>query len=578
MSRVRILVRPLATIMNFSDIQIYCSIKIILVLFVVLAIYLIAKKKNPLYLLTAFGLASATTYGLWANNLQLPLWGLQGDELTISAMFNAFAHVGLGADFGYHSLPAFYPPAFFWLFGAIGHLLDWNGIVMAKAAAASFMLIFPAGLFMIQRRLFKNILSEPGFNYLLASLTPLLILSVLDKDLLIGKPYEIIAAVATILWSVSLAWQANHRPRWSLGLVLAYGLTGGLICMTYYLWLIFAAMALLLIGLLEKSSRHWAYFWRLTTTAIIAIITSLPFTGPLLISYFKYGLESWQTAFFVPDGLNLWLPMLQSINWTSLIWLFGLATLIYCRRQPIIRQLGYLFSTAFLWWLGGLLSLLFLHKPFQEFRGFYIWAPTLLAIAAAYGLSRLWCHYKISQQANLSLTLAIIGLFYVVGQSFFGFFVDDPVVKNRHSQSKVAEPAITRLASYLTADPLTDSALTLETTPQLLAFVPINNLLYFNQHNGHPAAIFSKRYSYVQSLAAAKTPAELKQKIQDCPFGQLKRFIFYSHGQNYYLYFHLDKFIDGIEEKQIIFDQKLFTPQYFDLTYDHDGYRVFEVR
>ena len=33
-----------------------------------------------------------------------------------------------------------------------------------------------------------------------------------------------------------------------------------------------------------------------------------------------------------------------------------------------------------------------------------------------------------------------------------------------------------------------------------------------------------------------------------------------------------------LEEKQIKLDQKLFSPQYFDLVYDHDGYRVFDVK
>jgi len=563
--------------MNYSDIQIYLGIKSLLVLFAVLAAYLIIKKKNPLYLLTLFGLISAGTYVLWSNNLQLPLWGLQGDELTIAAMFNAFAKVGLGADFSYHSLPPFYPPAFFWLFGLIGRFFHWNGIIMIKAAATAFFLVFPTGVYLLQRHLFKNIFNDRRFNTLLACLSPLLILTVLDKDLLIGKPYEILAAVATILWTIGL-YLKTSASRWRIWTPIIYGLAAGLIFMTYYLWLVFAAIAFILMGLLEKNSRKFSYFFRLGQTAVIAVIASLPFIWPLINSYLKNGLESWQTAFFTPGGLDLWLPMFQLSSWTNLILLFGLATLIYCRRQPIIKQLLYLFSTSFIWWIGGLLSLLILHKPFQEFRGFYVFAPTILALAAAYGLSRLWFYFRWSEKPDWSLTIGLIGLLYLISQSFFGFFVDNQAIKNRRVESRQANPAIIQLADYLAAHPTSPQSLTLETVPQLLAFTPINNLLYFNQHNGHPASLFSQRYQYVQSLASAKSPAELNQKIEQCPFGQLDRFIFYRDQQSYYLYFHLDKFISGIEEKQIKLDQKLFSPQYFDLVYDHDGYRVFDVK
>ncbi|NCU44758.1 hypothetical protein EOM71_03720, partial [Candidatus Falkowbacteria bacterium] len=411
-------------------IQIYSSIKLLLVLFAILAAYLIIKKKNPLYLLTLFGLISAGTYALWSNNLQLPLWGLQGDELTIAAMFNAFAKVGLGADFSYHSLPAFYPPASFWLFGLIGRFLNWNGIIMIKAAAATFLLIFPVAIYLLQDRLLKNILSDNRLNTLFACLSPLLIMSILDKDLMLGKPYEIISAVVVILWTISLHYQAIGQ-RWKIWLPITYGLAAGLIFMTYYLWLVFAAIAFILMGLLESNQRKLHYFWRLGQTAVVGLVATLPFTGPLISSYLKNGLENWQTVFFIPTGLDLWLPMFQLTSWTNLILLFGLATLIYCRRQPIAKQLLYLLSTSFIWWLGGLLLLLIWHKPFQEFRGFYIWAPTILTLGAAYGLSRLWAYYQINQKANWSTTLALLGLAYLISQSFFGFFIDHPAIKNR---------------------------------------------------------------------------------------------------------------------------------------------------
>ena len=134
------------------------------------------------------------------------------------------------------------------------------------------------------------------------------------------------------------------------------------------------------------------------------------------------------------------------------------------------------------------------------------------------------------------------------------------------------------LSQYLNNHPLPRDSLTLETVPQLLAIVPINNLIYFNQHNNHPAAIFSKRYNYVQDLATAKSPVELIQKINNCPFGPLERFIFYGDQENYYLYFHVDKFISGLEEKTIKFNRQLFVPPYFQVNYNNLGYYVIDVQ
>jgi hypothetical protein len=310
---------------------------------------------------------------------------------------------------------------------------------------------------------------------------------------------------------------------------------------------------------------------------LITILVSLPFLLPLTINYLKNGMESWQTAFFTPNGLNLWLPMFQLNNINSIILLFGFATLIYCRKHAIIKQLLYLFLTAFIWWGIGMISLLIFKTPFQEFRGFYILAPSILVIATAYGLEHLWRHFNITHNKNLYYVITIMGIMYFASQSIFGFFIDDPIVKMRRVESRETNKAIVNLVDYLKKIPGSSSKITLQTSPQILAFIPINNLIYFNQRNNHPAAIFSKRYQYVQLLTNSKSPKELYENIKKCPYGRLEQFIFYRDEENYYLYFHLNKMISGIEEKEMKINQKLFSSEYFKKTYDKDGYVVINV-
>ncbi|MCF6276644.1 MAG: arabinofuranosyltransferase [Candidatus Magasanikbacteria bacterium] len=523
------------------------------------------------------GVISSASYFLWTNNLQLLFWGLQGDEITIAAMYNTFASVGLWSDFAYHNLPPFYPPAFFWFFGLIGGILNWNGIKIAKFAAFSFFLVFPIGSYYYQKYLLKDHLSNnKTLGLVFIFLTPLFIITILDKDLLIGKPYEVITAVATIFWYVSLHLKIS-RNKWNLKQGIIYGLIAGIIFMTYYLWLIFAAIAFLLMGIVEEKQDRIKYFLSLFKTMLITIFFSLPFILPLIISYFKNGMESWQTSFFVPNGLDLWMPIFQLNSINNIIMFFGFSVLIYYRKHIFIKQLLYLLITAFVWWGLAMTSLLVLKIPFQEFRGFYILSPSILAISAVYGAIRLWRHFNIDKNKNLSFLIIVIGILYFASQSVFGFFVDDPVVKMRRVESREANGAIVSLVNYLDKVPESNSKLTLLTVPQVLAFVPVNHLIYFNQNNNHPASIFSERYEYLQMLANSKSSKDLYENIKKSSYGDLERFIFYGDEENYYLYFHLDKMISGVEEEKIKINKNLFSYEYFEKVYEKNGYTVINI-
>jgi len=546
------------------------------IVFLISSIYLVHKKKKKIYFLLLVGLISSASYFFLTNDLASMLWGLQGDEITIAAMYNTFAHVGLGSDFAYHNLPPFYPPAFFWFFGLIGKMMNWNGVLIAKFASFCFFLCFPAGLYYYQKFLEKNSNPHERPNEIFALLCPLVILTVLDKDLLIGKPYEVIAAAATVFWYINL-YRKILEDRWSHKQSIIYGTIAGAIFMVYYLWLIFAAIAFFLLGLFNNKQSRIKYFFRLFQTMLVTLLVSTPFLLPLIRSYTQFGMESWQTAFFTPKGLDLWLPMFQLNSINNLIYLFGLGVLIFFRKHTITKQLLFLFITAFIWWGGGMISLLFFKTPFQEFRGFYVLSPTLLAIAAAYGIDRIWHHFKVSDNKDISFTITVIGILFFASQSMFGVFVDDPIVKMRRVESRYVNESIVHLADFLKKDPKASSKLTLQTVPQILAFIPLHHVIYFNQHNNHPTAIFSKRYAYVESLAHSQTTEELYQKVINSPYGELERFIFSGDDEYYYLYFHVDKIIQGVEEKKIKIDKKLFESENFVKVYEVNNYTVIDV-
>ncbi|KKS51586.1 MAG: hypothetical protein UV18_C0020G0007, partial [Candidatus Magasanikbacteria bacterium GW2011_GWC2_42_27] len=281
--------------MTFFDIHVLAAIKLISIVFVIGG-YFFIKKKNPVLFLLWFGVLSAVSYILFVNDRQLLFWGLQGDELTIAAMYNTFAHVGFGADFAFHNFPPFYPPGFFWLFSIPGKIFGWNGVQMAKFAAASFFFVFPIGAYVTQRFLLKGLVSSKRL-LVFSFVTPLIIMSVLGIDLLIGKPYEVCAAFTTVIWTIALFIKASQK-KLSKKEVVLFGVIAGLIFMTYYLWLVFAAIVFLLLLSLLKKEDIIRYIGTLSKVASIGILTAVPFWGPLVYTYLTVGMESWQTTFY----------------------------------------------------------------------------------------------------------------------------------------------------------------------------------------------------------------------------------------------------------------------------------------
>ena len=184
------------------------------------------KKAKPWVFLLVTGALSALAYAILVNNWGLLLWGLQGDEITIAAMYNTFIHQGFFSDFGYYTLPPFYPPLFFWIFSLPGRLFNWNGVVAAKFASFIFIFIFPILTYAVSRLYWRS--SEPSRNQpgiIAAFLAPLLIFVLIDHSAIIGKPYELLAAMATVYWTAFLLLEVKKK-HWRFKQAVIFGKAG----------------------------------------------------------------------------------------------------------------------------------------------------------------------------------------------------------------------------------------------------------------------------------------------------------------------------------------------------------------
>ncbi|PIZ95358.1 MAG: hypothetical protein COX81_00965 [Candidatus Magasanikbacteria bacterium CG_4_10_14_0_2_um_filter_37_12] len=560
--------------MTFADVHMLVAIKLFFLFFLVVSLFFI-RKKVPLWsFLLFFGVVSSASYLLLVNNHMLLFWGLQGDEITVAAMYNTFAHVGLWSDFAFHNLPAFYPPGYFWLFAILGNWFGWNGIQIAKVATATFFLFFPIVIYFFCKILEEKKKIVDNLTYLVfIFLAPLIIMSTLGIDLLIGKPYEIVSAVLTIFWTIALYVHIlTKKLSWKE--VLSFGIIAGVIFMLYYLWLVFAGMVFIIQMFFLKRTKIFPYLLDLIKVALVGIIVALPFILPLVLTYINVGMESWQTAFYIPANSKLWLPITQFGSSANIILFVGFISILWYSRETIPRLLLSFLGAAFLWWGLGLFLLLFFSTPFQEFRGFYVLSPVVVSIGAAYGISRFWQFFKEKRDIHGQQVLMFVGVLLLGAHAIFGFFVDDPIVQQNAIISKTLPENVFTLVEVLKTLPEADSLVTLHSVPQILAFFPINHYLYFNQNNTHPAAIFSVRFATISALELATSSKEAYNIVTSAPYGPIDQFIFYKQDGLYTLYFHLDKPIQGIEERKISFSQELFSATYFEKVYDSGHYTI----
>ena len=287
--------------------------------------------------------------------------------------------------------------------------------------------------------------------------------------------------------------------------------------------------------------------------------------------------NSGQTGFFTIDNINWRTLFFEKFDWKTVLMFFGFASIIYNYKDDKFKPLIAALVTVYLWWFMGLITLSFFKVPMQEFRGFSYFMPLVLAIGLSFGLSQIWTLLDEKKSGKkIKVIIMISGVFIFASYSIMGSFVDDPIVRERITASKNAEERFEKLSTYLKTT--NENLITLNSIPELAAFVPINNFIYFNQHNSHPAAHFSQRLEYVKEIVAAKSAQEFYYKTQNTPFGKIERLILYRTGNRFPLFYHTDKPMTGIEENIYYFNDSLLSDEYFTLVYKFYDYEIWETK
>jgi len=532
------------------------AVKLLFYLFIGLGLLFWFKFKKPILFVSLISFFVTGTYLILIYQSKLTWWGLNGDEIFVTAFLEKVASGQFFSDFFYNSLPPFYPPLYFWLIGGFGFIFGLAGIRLAQLGVTLVFLLVPFLVYFLQKQYWQ----KENQSSLKLVLAPALVFILADWTAPILKPYEFLSAVLIIFWTIFLLSDLAAKSL-NFKKIIIYGITGGLLFLLYYFWFLPIALAIALFKLLTKTKASY-YFIRLSLVAVLVILISLPYTLPLLFSYLKFGSENWQPGFFVPENLNLYLPFFQ-FSFFGLVSLIGLLAVIFYWSKPYIKILGAILAAAYLWQAINLITIIFWQVPFLPDKPFLFLAGAILPISAAYGISEL-IGQKIKNRP-IQNGLFILGWIILATQLLGGTFIDNPKVQNQLVIMKqpAREEFVNLINQLKKIEDINQLTILPSGVPQISAYLPVNYYISYNIHFSHPAANFSKRYYFISNLASSVNPADFYNNLKQAPFGPIDALLLFKGPDFYPINFYLDNYPLGGIETEIRIPSHLIDERYF---------------
>jgi hypothetical protein len=231
-------------------------------------------RRGPVVTGAAAGMFAAWTVLLLRTAGQgtpFPAGGLYGDAGRLAAMATRYTVTSASSDGIVAGVPSEYPPLYPWLIGktaVVLHIAAWRLLAPAAVVAVSLSIVLA---FVLWSRL-----TSPAAALMISALG----LAAYGKP---DKAYEVLAlAVVIPLLLLTVASPTRGRLHW-----LPAGLIGGLMALTYYAYLLYAAL-----GILFLIWRTWraepdrrAYAWYLGRVVAVMLVVSLwyliPYAGAM---------------------------------------------------------------------------------------------------------------------------------------------------------------------------------------------------------------------------------------------------------------------------------------------------------
>jgi len=541
--------------------------------FVILGLVLFWRNKKPFWFVLSVSVFSALAYLILIYQAKVTWLGLIGDELFITAFLQKVAAGQFFVDYFYSNLPPFYPPLYFWLAGFFGFLFHFNGIQTAHLGIALVIFITPLLIYFGQRYYWsKDKKKIPPWHQ---ALPAVMIFIVADWESIIFKPYEFISAVLICFWAIFLLRDLDQKSLTKQKIIF-YGIVGGLIALTYYFWFFQIALVIVLFKLFSKTNFKY-YYSRLFIIGCLIFLVTLPFTLPFFASYLIFGAETWQPYFFVLADLDYYLPFFSFSVFGLVAWL-GLLSFIFYWRQVEIKVLAIIFFSAYLWQVMNAVIIFFFQTPFVPAKPFMFLSGTALVLALAFGITEVWEKLNLKSH-KLKIILFFVGWTILATQLLFGSFAIKDSTRQRlvNIKKSIREEFINLIDELKKVKNISQLKILSSGVPQISAFLPLDYYISHNIHFSHPAANFSQRYYFIETLAKSRKPLEFYQKLKQAPFEKIDALLLLKGPDFYPVSFYLDNFPGGIE-KEIRIPQTLINEQFFDKIFEDKHFVFYKVK
>lgn len=567
--------------LSLTTISILAWSKIIGFGFIFLGLYFIWRRKSVKHWLYLTALAILLFYWLLAKDLQTMFWGNLGDEMFILAYLSKTLAGHLGRDFYYDWLPQFYPPLYFWLTGILAKPIASNAITAAKLGVLGTFSLWFLGAFYYQklwwqknyqRKIeFFQITQIPWFWYLF----PVLYFLALDFDAVIFKPYEAISALFAVLVLTFFA-RAIFQNHWPKKYYLFFTLSLSVLFLTYYFWFVILIPTAFILVLLSKKIK--LNLRRLINLALLVLPFALIFVGPLLWSYYHYGVDNTQATHFVSGDFFSFLPW-QIFSVRGFLSLLGLLAMLIFYKKSAIKTTSWILGLCFVYQLINFFLFVSGLKPIQASKPFYFLGTAALMYAATYIL--VYFYQKFFKKIKKQHLLAILSIIFILLSGLLPnfSFVDKPEILQQ-IEKDLREPNIVVLSQdiknivpdYQSRTWLSTGAL------ELNAYLPISYYLANAVHFSHHSALFSKRLQEFKNLSQSKSTQEFMQIIDQGEPRKIDSLLFYDDQKdkdNYIFYIWVDNYPNGGKNQTITLPKKLISEEDWQKVYDKNNWLIF---
>lgn len=536
--------------LSLETIEIIAISKIILVLTILISILIIKYGKNkPLLFTLLMTISVSSFYIVLSWPLKTMIWGNNGDEIFIGSFLSQVLKGNALNDFYYHDLPPFYPPLYFWCTGLISRFFTNNAVAANKIGVLSILILWFSGIY-LWLKIYYRFIKEKASDLITSKqwfwfTSPLLFFFLIDFNDIILKPYETLPALALVILLGIIA-EAFSEKKWSLKHYLFFGISGGILFLSYYFWWFIAIPALFTMALLNQNKK--VNLLRTIAIGLIMFIISAIYLIPLFISYLN-GIENWQALFFIPQDFSSFLPFME-LSWKSIIIIIGIISLITYRKRSFIKINILLILFSYTYQLVSILLFLNGGNAIQAAKPFLFLVTVSITTAASYlliDLSNKYWH-KLSHEKQKILIISTL-IFSIAFLPMVGF-IDDPAVREQ-IENDLKQPSAFYLAPKIknNIENYNEKTWLSSGIPEINVYLALHYYVAHNPHFSHHAAIYSERLNFIKELSDSNQ-IEFIKLINESPIDAL---LLYKEPNtlDYPFFFWQDNYPNGGKELEI---------------------------